>query len=639
MKTSTVRAAALARSIYAGVILICGLAGLSGAALVSAQGLQIPPRHDSRSATGVSYPTGAFNYEVRDLSIGGGFPQGLTFDRSYISNVTDSGALGAPGWTHNWTGRINTQMVTPPMGTQWTQYQEPWVYNVSVGGRSVGFRGGSTYPPSTGGPVGTYAPITPSGASLVYTGTTLTNGHYVFTDSDGTVIDFITGGVNPQGIQDWTAPDGTHLDFGYDSSSRLHSIISNRGYAIIIEPSTTGSWKVCAVNLTQNYVTATSNCPTGVQTITYSYTTGTYNTAWRLLTGATDANGNTTTYGYVTPDHLGCITLPGQSTCQIQNTYTLCYDYYWDTGNPVRYAGEYVTSQQDGAGARYSYSYQFTFDATDINDPARPHCQGAYSTSTTLTTNGTAVTAVASGAAGMPGSIADPLSRVTSFSYNEDDSFAENEAAQLGAVTQPLGNQVQYYYDSRGNLNREVTVAVPGSGLANVERTAVFPSTCTNRFTCNKPTSVTDARGNATDYTYDSSHGGVLTETGPAPSSGAPRPQTRHEYAQRYAWISNGSGGYVQAATPVWVQTATSLCRTSAATGNPSAPCATAGDEVRTTYDYGPDSGPNNLLLRGQAVTSTDGGVTTTLRTCYSYDRDGRRISETQPNANLGSCP
>jgi YD repeat-containing protein len=84
--------------------------------------------------------------------------------------------------------------------------------------------------------------------------------------------------------------------------------------------------------------------------------------------------------------------------------------------------------------------------------------------------------------------------------------------------------------------------------------------------------------------------------------------------------------------------TATSLCRTSAATGNPASPCATAGDEVRTDYDYGPDSGPNNLLLRGQTVTSTDGGVTTVLRTCYGYDGQGNRISETQPRADLASC-
>jgi YD repeat-containing protein len=94
----------------------------------------------------------------------------------------------------------------------------------------------------------------------------------------------------------------------------------------------------------------------------------------------------------------------------------------------------------------------------------------------------------------------------------------------------------------------------------------------------------------------------------------------------------------MHAGPAIWIQTATSTCRTSAATGTP---CATAGDEVRTEFDYGPDSGPNNLQLRGQTVTSTDGGVTTTLRTCYGYDSLGRRISETQPNgtASLTSCP
>jgi YD repeat-containing protein len=64
-----------------------------------------------------------------------------------------------------------------------------------------------------------------------------------------------------------------------------------------------------------------------------------------------------------------------------------------------------------------------------------------------------------------------------------------------------------------------------------------------------------------------------------------------------------------------------------------------AADEVIADYDYGPNSGPNNLWLRGQVATATDGGAATSLRTCYRYDGLGRRISETQPEANLGSCP
>ena len=59
-------------------------------------------------------------------------------------------------------------------------------------------------------------------------------------------------------------------------------------------------------------------------------------------------------------------------------------------------------------------------------------------------------------------------------------------------------------------------------------------------------------------------------------------------------------------------------------------------DLVVTTYDYGPDTGTvgNNLWLRGVVVTS--GG--TSLRSCYEYDINGNRISETAPQANLSAC-
>src|ERR1700753_2268265 len=98
------------------------------------------------------------------------------------------------------------------------------------------------------------------------------------------------------------------------------------------------------------------------------------------MTGATDANGNTTTYGYVTPDRLGCITLPGQSSCMIQNSYTLCYENDPNTQQQPLYRSEYVTSQADAAGATYSYNYQF-----DFGDP--PQCTGVISSATTLTVN------------------------------------------------------------------------------------------------------------------------------------------------------------------------------------------------------------------------------------------------------------
>ncbi len=77
-----------------------------------------------------------------------------------------------------------------------------------------------------------------------------------------------------------------------------------------------------------------------------------------------------------------------------------------------------------------------------------------------------------------------------------------------------------------------------------------------------------------------------------------------------------------------------SSCRTGAASG---AGCAIAGDEIRKTYLYGAAGTVNNLLLRGVVEDSAPGGKA--LTTCYSYDVNGNKISETKPNAGLTSCP
>jgi hypothetical protein len=625
-----------------------GLAVLALATPALGQGLSIPPRQDARSPTGVSYGSGSYTYSASDLAIGGA--EGLTLDRTYISNVPYF-SLGGVGWTHNWSGRISLQAAPLDPGSPLLEPRRvPYIYNVTVGARSAGFIGGShSRPITTGLPQGTYEAITPSGATLVYTGTNQTNGYYIFTDSDGAVINFAAGG-QPMRIQDQILPDGTRLDYVYGTAVGSLRVISSRGYAILIEPGTPqgpttppGPWKACAVNLTEHVVTATSACPAGVQTVTYSYALVPAGVgSVPALTAATDTGGQTTSYAYeryadgtfAGQPHLTCITLPGQSSCQIDNDYSPCFQR-----NPltqqIEWGGAHVTAQRTATGETYNYTYGF-------NEPEK--CEGVFSIDTTVTVNGTAVTRVYP-VGNVPDTIVDPLNRATSFRYMVGETWAA-EPGRLVGVTYPLGNAIDALNDERGNIVRQTLTAIPGSGLAPRTTIAVFPLSCdpTNRRICNKPASVTDANGNTTDYSYDAAHGGVLTETGPAPAPGGVRPQTRHEYAQRHAWILASGGGYVQAATPVWVRTASSLCRASAATGNPATPCATAGDEVRTAYDYGPNSGPNTLLLRGQTVTSTDPGaggglVTTTLRTCYGYDRDGQRISETQPAANLASCP
>lgn len=141
-----------------------------------------------------------------------------------------------------------------------------------------------------------------------------------------------------------------------------------------------------------------------------------------------------------------------------------------------------------------------------------------------------------------------------------------------------------------------------------------------------------DENLNQTDLTFDQAHGGILTEMAPAPSAGAPRPLTLTSWTQRYAWVKNAAGTLVQAPTPVWLMATQTRCQT--VTGSNSPVCDGGATQTVTTYEYGTAGTVDAVLVKSKAVNS--GGVT--LRTCYSYDRYARKISETKPNANLGVC-
>jgi hypothetical protein len=219
-----------------------------------------------------------------------------------------------------------------------------------------------------------------------------------------------------------------------------------------------------------------------------------------------------------------------------------------------------------------------------------------------------------------------------------DSTFYQYERSVrnvLGYELTPAGIKRLYDFEQyRANLDQITTYPVTGSPLSPTVQAASYPEpgvyTCSNIITCNKPITATDANLNQTDFTYDSTHGGMLTETDPAVNG--IRPQTRRTYVQRYAWYLDSSGTMTRDTNPVWLLATESYCRTSAASG---AGCSLTNDETVTSYDYGPDSGPNNLILRGKAMTASG----TTLRTCYAHDTQGNKIWETSPNANPASCP
>ena len=202
---------------------------------------------------------------------------------------------------------------------------------------------------------------------------------------------------------------------------------------------------------------------------------------------------------------------------------------------------------------------------------------------------------------GRPTSITDALNRTTSAQYDG--------AGRVTRITAPEGNYTELIYDARGNVIQNVRTAKPNSGEATITTNASFPATCVNLVTCNRALSTTDARGNTTDYSYDQTHGGVLTVTAPAVTVGgaAVRPQVRTSYAQ-----VNG----------VLLPTQVSACRTSAS-------CIGTADETRTDTAYGANHLPS-------AVSSGSGSGSLTATSAMTWDSAGNLLTVDGPLAGAG---
>jgi hypothetical protein len=612
---------------------------------------------------GVDMRTGRYNFSQTDLSIGednetGGLALTRSLGTDAIGHISPLG-----NFSHNYDIFVDLQLVPlDPTGSTHADRAR-----VHFGGRSETFE-------MTGNPLH-YEQVSRSGYALL----TFSGAVYTFTSNDGTVAVFRPFAGTSDCSTAWacayvstiTYADGTRFTFEYDppttaATAHLRQVTSNRGYALLLQYGSGADanyvTSACVVSLAAVPAPASHACPASRAT-SASYTYTTLGSA-RRLASATDAGNGIWGYAYAASGNgfTMAFTRPDDSGPWLTNTvwvrptmdsidevivhqafadsgaYSYAYDFspQVDGEIPQLAGGQYI----DPAGNTTTVTYDFPPRPGSMNPP-RVNGQGYP-----YVNYGDVIFQITPG----PVSITDPLQRVTRYDYCDPyaathlPSYEHNRCLVMPmpvSFTEPDGRRTDLIWDmTTRNLGRSTRHALAGSGLGDIVTSATYNCPPTTMAICTKPTTTTDARSYVTDYTYDTTHGGLLSVTGPAPAAGAPRPQTRHTYAQRYAWIANGAGGYVMAPTPIWVRTSTSTCRTSAATGNPAAPCAAGAlDEVLTTYDYGPDSGPNTLLLRGQAVTAEVGGSLVTSRTCYGYDARGRRISETQPNANLGSCP
>jgi hypothetical protein len=636
-----------------------------GSAAMAQDGRLTYPQQYTMSPKGVNMQTGRFTYSHADLSIGD-----LTFTRkwgdvpSWTANLRSLGVLNAYsstqalwpnlGWSHN----FNEGVTYLGNGDQARVY-------VVVDGQSYSFiQVQSLYGPTDEGT---------SGANLG-----LVNGQWVFTDQKGAVYTFYAHpAINQSGtpglqqvLQNVVYADGSRIDYSYNASAAPKIVKSNRGYALVFDYDANGNVStVCGVNLAQSYADTSSTCASSTLKVGYSY-----DSVGRNLTAMTDPLGRIVSFSYTTIQNstqwylLSCISLANSGTCEIANTYgpasgALNNDYdqvltqttatgaLWQFSNipqPDPQDQPVVTGQPrysraqmiDPTGAKYGlkfdrghlverdgpdgtmeYRYDYlgywccggptpTYYAYfDVNPDLAYYSTGIDRIYTAHDSRNNITQSVH-----WPAGTNNPAST--------GDPTQDSCCITSGPVTAPAGSVIntQTFLSDAGFTTASANVFVVGCGAGVSDANL-----------CDKPMSRTDANGNETDFTYASASGLLLTETGPADGNGV-RPQTRYTYAQRYAWVAAAGGGYTQGVSPIWLLTQKSSCRTGAASG---AGCAVAGDEVRTLYDYGPDSGPNNLLLRG----TVDDATGVAVRTCFGYDARGNKISETKPRAALTSCP
>lgn len=426
-----------------------------------------------------------------------------------------------------------------------------------------------------------------------------------------------------------TYPNGVVLNLYYrifsnPVSARVQSVVSSAGYQVkytyasdTMDSSLDALKRVSAtaINNGVEYCDPTANScslSSSWPSVTYSSTDG----ATSTLT-VTDVSGGVTRY--TRSASAFSIKSPGRTTDNIQYSISRVYNGYI-ADYETRVTSAVVNSET------WQYAYSNTNPRIiTITDPLQ------YSRT---------YTSVAGDYGWMLEEISDPLTRVTNIAYpcsgnHDGDSYINSN---VNSVVFPEGNEASSVCDARGNVTSITRKPKPGSGMSNIVTTFTFASTCTtgNEKVCNQPTAIVDGRGSQTDFTYSSTHGGVLTQTFAAVTVCQPdgssctsvRPQKRYSYEQIRPYVKNSAGSLVAVANPVWVLKSTSECRTSSS-------CSGGADEVATVYGHPPAGVANRLFVSG--VKQTAGGVT--RRTCNSYDSTGNVVSVTTPRAALGVCP
>ena len=558
---------------------------------------QPPPDSMALSPYGVDMVSGTYRDETTDLVIGDPSAGGIEYKRA---NVKYDYTMIR---TSNWDYRIKVQPAfcryntTPPCNPERT---------VSLFSMGVSK---SWVSPNFGTPPYYEVGARTEGISELVKNTA---GEMVFTGPDATVIEFYP---SSDGITSYARkiirPDGVTYTLTYGNGAVQGNglkVTSSAGYQLVVEPN---GLKACVINLAVSAQASGFVCPSGATTVSYSATGPSNYTKTDALGGQTvRATSQVSATSWSTD-----MTRPGESQP-------------WMTYISAMEEGFFITptvQQQTlpgGPSVVYDYAEQASWEPEGSLNTAQ------FGRGVSWTVNGTATTELAWGVDSSfqfqpmppprvtpgPISVTDPIDRTTYTTYNGGAAPYTTIASRTSAS----GVQQSFTYGYGGTIDAITTTPKSGSTLNSA--TVTYEHDCTGaKVVCLKPIEVADARAYeinpgappyATDYTWSSVHGGMLTETAPPDANGVRATKT-FTWSQLTASWSGGSG-------QVWKLTKISECRTQAS-------CAGTADEVVTTFTY--DTG--NLLPLSQTVApgAGSGGLTTT----WTYTDLGDKLTEDGP--------
>ena len=480
--------------------------------------------------------------------------------------------------------------------------------------------------------------LSPRGGNLKYT-----SGSGDFINFSGSLMEnmykYDYSGVHPNTpnlrADSWTFPDGEviYFDYTWTAIATASSSVAACSWSGCNTPSYFNVGSV--LNKVRNN--------TG-RSLTFSLLPvldiNNYITAYRISAVA-DENGRSATYS------LSCAKLLCDSfTATDSNNAVTRYEYAADTNSPDPTLIE-----------RPSYQLRRWFTPGNVTSPYQTvRYDELYRVKTVTDILGHSATyypgTIAGTEAWKRSDIATPLSEVSTSWFDKNNrpiksanplgivrSSVYDIAGRLFRTVQPEGDAVEYSYDLRGNKLTECSIAkgrVTWSALTTltektpqcstaagdlvattvyVEGPMVRADQCVNMKTCNKPSYVVDPKGNRVSYTWDATHGGVLTESSGLNSSG----------------VCALAGGVC----PVTTYGYTAFTGTDSATFyllTSKQETISSGVTTTTTYDY---DASNKFVLKSAVVDS--GGLA--LRTCLKFDPVGRLISTTKPKGAVAVCP